>query len=1043
MIPLRVKVEGFLSYAEKQLLNFDGARLWMLTGSNGSGKSTVFDAITVALYDTFRGHQHNASLLINQSRDNFLVEFDFCLGEDIYRAQRRVNRKGSGMRQIWHLSGPNSPRPGRGEALVAEGDEVDVWVTNNIRLNYEAFTASVLLQQGQSDALLNMKPKERHETLSQLIDLSSYVRLHKRAEAYWKKFDDLAEDRIRQLGTVTPVEPTGIDRLITQIGTLQSDLTRAQDELERIAALKVHAVRWSDLQCRQREMAEALAYAEELVHDANTIEEEAQRFAELNSVLPVLEKLLSGHCQLAELDEDISRYEAQAQQWGENIAVVTVERNKIWTNLESLQEQRNRYQAQNETAHEALEALNSDRLKLDQLDSLGKEVSGLKEVFTKFPPGLDQEIEQLQREVERLTELKHALPWLQQFVDARDTWKLSQKEELEFRKEVDDCEEKIAWAQTQEESLRFQLAQARADLAHWADATNRADWEYENAERHLNNLLAIEGQPNCPHCGQPLTPEHIERERQSLTEALNETEVARHTAHKAHSATLEHCGQVEQQWLEVTETLAELKNHNQTTTTKLRAAQKAQVTAQESASKALNQLPPTLVKRIVPDSLVDMAHAFQSEFPSAADLQSLQKELSSLGTKQHNLSSLIDQRQRREKVQAQYEAQFKKLCELEQAYPPERVSQIRKKEQDLRLQAEQARLETHRLSEELARANEVRTQIETQLDEAETQSREAQAKAREQAAGRDVLNQVVADQISQLPELWQPMAAELSEATLAGYSAEKDTLVTAPERQKALETARHDFAQLQRTAAQLQEEADKVPAEARLPIATLEECEGDARQRFNAADETLVEVRAQKQQLEELCNKRLQLEQERSDFARKAQLYRELTQLLGREGLQKHLLEQVEQAIVENANAILSRISEGLLRLEFETFKKGKKPEASEVVVYHRQIGAKPIPLRSLSGGQRFRVAVSLALGIGRYAAQEGQQVESVIIDEGFGSLDKAGRREMIDALHDLSNELRRIIVVSHQDEFAKDFSNRYDVQIQDGISRVTLATNQ
>jgi DNA repair protein SbcC/Rad50 len=62
-----------------------------------------------------------------------------------------------------------------------------------------------------------------------------------------------------------------------------------------------------------------------------------------------------------------------------------------------------------------------------------------------------------------------------------------------------------------------------------------------------------------------------------------------------------------------------------------------------------------------------------------------------------------------------------------------------------------------------------------------------------------------------------------------------------------------------------------------------------------------------------------------------------------------------------------------------------------------------------------------------------------VIIDEGFASLDKQGRREMIDELHHLKDVRRRIILVSHLDEFADAFPNRYEVALADGTSRVTL----
>jgi DNA repair exonuclease SbcCD ATPase subunit len=91
-----------------------------------------------------------------------------------------------------------------------------------------------------------------------------------------------------------------------------------------------------------------------------------------------------------------------------------------------------------------------------------------------------------------------------------------------------------------------------------------------------------------------------------------------------------------------------------------------------------------------------------------------------------------------------------------------------------------------------------------------------------------------------------------------------------------------------------------------------------------------------------------------------------------------------------------------------------------------------------LSGSQKFRVAVSLALGIGQYASRQHRPIESVIIDEGFGCLDKDGRQAMIQELRNLGGQLRCILLVSHQEEFADAFANGYRFELADGATRVT-----
>lgn len=102
--------------------------------------------------------------------------------------------------------------------------------------------------------------------------------------------------------------------------------------------------------------------------------------------------------------------------------------------------------------------------------------------------------------------------------------------------------------------------------------------------------------------------------------------------------------------------------------------------------------------------------------------------------------------------------------------------------------------------------------------------------------------------------------------------------------------------------------------------------------------------------------------------------------------------------------------------------------KALDLVIYNYETGAQPLPVALVSGSQRFRIAVSLALAVGRYAGEEARAIESVIIDEGFGCLDTNGRDDMIQELNRLQEQLSRILLVSHQEEFARAFSNGYAI---------------
>jgi DNA repair exonuclease SbcCD ATPase subunit len=155
--------------------------------------------------------------------------------------------------------------------------------------------------------------------------------------------------------------------------------------------------------------------------------------------------------------------------------------------------------------------------------------------------------------------------------------------------------------------------------------------------------------------------------------------------------------------------------------------------------------------------------------------------------------------------------------------------------------------------------------------------------------------------------------------------------------------------------------------------------------------------------------------------------------------LQLYLVRQAERQVVEYGNAVLDRLSGGqlYLKLRGEAEGEGSSCKALELEAYNRVTGEKPINVAFLSGSQKFRVAVSLALGIGQYASRQHRPIESVIIDEGFGCLDSQGRQVMIQELQNLRSQMRCILLVSHQEEFADAFSEGYRFELVDGATRV------
>ena len=159
--------------------------------------------------------------------------------------------------------------------------------------------------------------------------------------------------------------------------------------------------------------------------------------------------------------------------------------------------------------------------------------------------------------------------------------------------------------------------------------------------------------------------------------------------------------------------------------------------------------------------------------------------------------------------------------------------------------------------------------------------------------------------------------------------------------------------------------------------------------------------------------------------------HRKLNDWLGKKGLMLALVREAERDIVRFAQETLNNLSGGDLEISILDQSDGSE-EALKLVV-RRQGSEAPIPVKYLSGSQKFRVAVAIAVAIGKFAAgpAAARPLESVVIDEGFGSLDQDGLVAMREELENLKNSqtLKRIILVSHQKEFTSGFPVGYRLE--------------
>ncbi|MFN2120070.1 MAG: SbcC/MukB-like Walker B domain-containing protein, partial [Anaerolineales bacterium] len=176
-----------------------------------------------------------------------------------------------------------------------------------------------------------------------------------------------------------------------------------------------------------------------------------------------------------------------------------------------------------------------------------------------------------------------------------------------------------------------------------------------------------------------------------------------------------------------------------------------------------------------------------------------------------------------------------------------------------------------------------------------------------------------------------------------------------------------------------------------------------------------------------------ELEATRQDLAIDIGRHRMLERGFGKDGVPALLIEQALPEVETRANEILDRLSDGQMSIRFRTqsgYKDKKREDLRETLDILISDGAGQRDYEMYSGGEAFRVNFAIRLALSQVlAARKGARLQTLVIDEGFGSQDLQGRQRLIEAINLVKSNFEKVLLITHLDELKDAFPARIEVE--------------
>ena len=989
MMPISLTLSAFGPYPDTITIDFESFQedgLFLITGPTGSGKTMIFDAMIFALYGKTSGQiRQTDSLRCDHALNEIptFVEFSFSLHQQNYTIKRNPK---------YYLEGKKTPKQPSALLILPDGKmvegikEVNQKMISLLGVDDQQFKQICMIAQGEFTKLIMASSDEREKVLRELFHSETYQKLEEKLKVHLKTYQDkydLLLNKRKDLMQELQVEDhqeylSKQTKLIAsqqkEYDDLKKDLDQKKQQLQLYRLQNQRLIQLKDLKQQFQDLKKQENDYQELNKTVDTLKKAQETNYLYISYIKQQKKLQTLKLnqedflkQLKKLEKDYQEKKVQA----DFLDYKQQTKEKLQNQIQETKQLINQiYQYQND--YQNLQTLKQQYRMLDEEHKLFLKKK------EKFENGLQRDQERIQSEQQ--VQSKYELI-KQQYVRLNE-----QKVKVH---QLSDYYDQILKLNENKSDLQEEYTVVEKQVDHEKMQYNQMEKLYFRKQAGIFALQLKEDQP-CPICGSLHHPHPAQIEKEDITKEKLDQQAKK----------------VKQQEHRLQDILQKilLSNQKKTMLVKQTKQLSSELNIQEEISKEI------FIKEL--DHLSKDEKRMKKEYLELQDeLKYIQKLKKSVALSLKDMSTYeskeLKQAQSLENIQVQIHQLSGKLNDSLRQYE---IGEVNKNYQQVQKEYRQLSLEIETIQQDYEKVKNKYLEIKTKISS---------------------LNQ----QIIQEQEIYDELDNKYHTALDAFINEEEFlNLKTQINQISILEKKYQDYLiSLKSLNEQIISLENEVKDSTYVDLSSLSETIKEVNQQLREKNDDLeklkIDYSLKEKMIKDIQKINQQLEKDEDTYQRYLDLYNLASgKNNARVSIERYVLATYFENMLIYANVIMKQLSQGRYQLlRKDDAGKGRSQQGLELDVFDQESG-NIRSIKTLSGGESFKAALSLALGLSRmvqdYAG--GIELNTLFIDEGFGSLDSQSLDQAMNCLMELHHENKLIGIISH----VSDLKDRIERQL-------------